>query len=143
MHQVILPNLGKQQQKRLIIFSVVALILIALTTILIVHIAQPTRSTTNYCRVYEQEKARLSRMSNQSNPYPTGVFNASVSDAGQIAASFGQLNRVAPSNIESEVSGLQRLYQDIHDNPSHAASDSLSGGSLDDSLKAWTQQNCK
>lgn len=81
-------------------------------------------------------------MSNNSDPYPSGVFNVSVNDAGQIATSFSKLDRVAPTEVEPDVSNLQKLYQDIHNNPSHAVSDSLNGGSIDDSLKAWTQQHC-
>lgn len=114
-----------------------------LAIFLMVGLNQPERSVATYCKVYGQEKARLSTMSNDSYPYPSGLFNASVTDAEQIATSLGRLDLVAPKEIEPEVNSLQKLYQDIHNNPSHAINDSLNGGSLDDSLKAWTQTNCK
>jgi hypothetical protein len=105
--------------------------------------SKPSRSVVAYCKVYGQEKGRLSALSNQSNPYPSGLFNVSVSDAGQITISLKRLNRVAPKQIELEVSGLQKVYEDIQNNPPHAINDSLNGGSLDDSLKSWTQQHCQ
>lgn len=110
--------------------------------LVIAQLNQPRRSVAAYCSVYGQEKTRLSPMSNNSNPYPSGVFDVTVADSAQIATSLGRLDRVAPTEIEPEVSSLQKLYQDIHNNPSHAVNDSLNGGSLDDSLKAWTQQQC-
>lgn len=128
-----------RKQSAIITGAVIVVILVILT---VVHLTQPKRSIDAYCQVYKQEKSRLSAMSNNSNPYPSGVFNVSVNDAGEIATSFGRLDRVAPSTIEPNVKTLQNLYQDIHNNPSHAINDSLSGGSADDNLKQWTQQNC-
>lgn len=117
-------------------------LLVVIVVFLITQTAQPARSVTAYCSVYRQEKSRLSAMSNESNPYPSGLFNVNVTDAGQVAASLGKLDRVAPTQIEPEVSSLQKLYGDIHNNPSNAINDSLNGGSLDDNLKTWTQQHC-
>lgn len=129
-------------RKRTAIIVGVALAAV-LAVFLIVRLNQPERSVAAYCKIYGQEKARLSAISNNSNPYPSGLFNVSVTDAGQIATSLGHLDPVAPKEIEPEVSSLQKLYQDIHNNPSHAINDSLNGGSLDDNLKAWTQQHCQ
>lgn len=118
------------------------MLVLVLLVLLITQLNQPERSVAAYCKVYGQEKARLTAMSNNSNPYPSGVFNVSVTDAAQIATSLGRLDPVAPTEVEPEVSSLQKLYQDIHNNPSHAITNALNGGSLDDSLKAWTQQHC-
>lgn len=131
-----------ERNKRNWMFLAAGALVVILIVLLIAQLNRPERSVAAYCKVYGQEKARLSDMSNNSNPYPSGVFNVTVTDAGQIATSFGKLDPVAPKEIEPEVSGLQKLYQDIHDNPSHAISNALNGGSLDDSLKAWTQSNC-
>lgn len=131
-----------ERNKRNWMFLAAGVVVVILIALLISQLNQPERSVAAYCKVYGQEKARLSAMSNNSNPYPSGVFNVTVTDAGQIAASFGKLDPVAPKEIEPEVSGLQKLYQDIHDNPSHAISNALNGGSLDDSLKVWTNNNC-
>lgn len=119
------------------------MLVLVLLILLITQLNQPERSVAGYCKVYGQEKARLTAMSDNSNPYPSGVFNVSVTDAAQIATSLGRLDPVAPKEVEPEVSSLQKLYQDIHNNPSHAITNALNGGSLDDSLKSWTETNCK
>lgn len=142
MQERILTKFKKfDRRKQGIAIGAVALMVI-LIILLVSELGRPERSVAAYCKVYEQEKARLSAISDNSNPYPSGVFNVNVTDAAQIATSFGRLDAVAPKEIEPEVSSLQKLYQDIHDNPSHAISNALNGGSLDDSLKAWTSQHC-
>lgn len=130
------------RKKRNILFLMGVVLGAVLIGVLITQLNQPERSVAAYCSAYRQEKARLSPMSNNSNPYPSGVFDVTVADSGQIATSLSRLDRVAPTEVGPEVSSLQKLYQDIHDNPSHAINDSLNGGSLDDSLKNWTQQHC-
>jgi hypothetical protein len=129
------------RRKQVIVVSVLAL-MIVLVVLLITQLSQPERSVAAYCKVYGQEKARLGAMSNNSNPYPSGVFNVSVTDASQIATSLGELERVAPEEIAPMLSSLQKLYQDIHDNPSHAINNALNGGTLDDNLKEWTKSHC-
>lgn len=137
------PNKSTEHKKRkTIVMFAAALAVIILAILLVSQLNRPERSAAAYCKIYGQEKARLSAMSNNSNPYPSGVFNVSVTDASQIAASFDRLAPVAPKEIESQVTSLQKLYQDIHDNPSHAINNALNGGSLDDSLKAWTKDHC-
>lgn len=129
------------RRKQGAIVGILALV-VALVVLLITQLNQPERSVAAYCIVYGQEKARLSAMSNNSNPYPSGVFNVSVTDASQIATSLGKLGRVAPDDIAPMLNSLQKLYQDIHDNPSHAINNALNGGTLDDNLKEWTQKSC-
>lgn len=142
MYDKVLAKFKKFDRKKQSIAVGVVVLAVILVILLITQLNQPERSVAAYCKVYGQEKTRLSAMSKNSNPYPSGVFNVSVTDAAQIATSFGRLDPVAPKEVEPEVSGLQKLYQDIHDNPSHAMTNALNGGSLDDSLKAWTQQHC-
>lgn len=142
MHEKILAKFKKFDRRKQGIVIGIAALAVVLVILLITQLNQPERSVAAYCRVYGQEKARLSAMSNNSNPYPSGVFNVNVTDASQIARSLGKLSPVAPKEIEPMINSLQELYQDIHDNPSHAITNALNGGSLDDSLKAWTQQNC-
>lgn len=142
MNSQILAKIKKtDRRKQGVVIGLVALVAIIIV-VLITQLSQPQRSAAAYCKVYGQEKARLSTMSNASDPYPSGVFNVSVNDAGQVATSLSKLDSVAPTTIEPDVSNLQKLYEDIHNNPSHAVGDSLNGGSTDDSLKAWTQQHC-
>jgi|SRR6266542_1230529 len=142
MYRQFLMKLKKfDRRKQVVVVSVLALVIV-LVVLLITQLSQPERSVAAYCKVYGQEKARLSAMSDNSNPYPSGVFNVSVTDASQIAASLGKLDRVAPKDIEPMLSSLQKLYQDIHDNPSHAINNALNGGTLDDNLKEWTKSHC-
>lgn len=141
MHEQILGKLKKvDRRNQVAIFGIVVLVIAVV--VLFITVNRPERSVAAYCKVYRQEKTRLSAMSNQSNPYPSGVFDVSVTDAGQIATSLGRLDPVAPTEIEPEVSSLQKLYQDIHDNPSHAITNALNGGSLDDNLSSWTKNHC-
>jgi hypothetical protein len=142
MHERILTKFKKFDRRKQVIAIGAAALIIILVVLLIAPLNQPERSVAAYCKVYGQEKARLSAMSNNSNPYPSGVFNVNVTDAAQIATSLGRLSPVAPKEIEPMITSLQKLYQDIHENPSHAITNALNGGSLDDSLKAWTQQYC-
>ncbi len=134
------PALDSKKRSAMLLIG--AVLGVALIVMLVMQLNRPERSVSAYCKIYAQEKARLGTMSNKSNPYPSGVFNVSVVDASQIATSLGKLDRVAPTEIEPVIGSLQKLYQDIHDNPSHAIANSLNGGSLDDSLKAWTQKHC-
>lgn len=142
MYERILARLRKFDRKQQVILVGAMALVVILAVLLIAQLSKPERSVAAYCKVYGQEKARLTAMSNNSNPYPSGVFNVSVNDAAEIATSLERLDPVAPKEIEPLVSSLQKLYQDIHDNPSHAIANSLNGGSLDDSLKAWTDKHC-
>lgn len=142
MHERIVAKLRKLDRRKQIVVVGAVVLAVVLAILLIAQLSQPERSVAAYCKVYGQEKARLSAMSANSNPYPSGVFNVNVTDAAQIATSLGRLGRVAPNEIEPMITSLQKLYQDIHDNPSHAITNALNGGSLDDSLKAWTQKSC-
>lgn len=142
MNTQILTKFKKIDRKKQGVMASILLLAVILVVLLITQLTQPERSVAAYCKVYGQEKARLSAMSNNSNPYPSGVFNVSVTDASQIASSLGKLESVAPNEIAPMLSSLQKLYQDIHDNPSHGINNALNGGSLDDSLKAWTKTHC-
>lgn len=130
-------------KKRNVLLLAGAALAVILIVFLVAQINKPERSVVAYCKVYGQEKTRLNAMSKNSYPYPSGLFNVSVTDAAEIATSLGKLSPVAPNEIEPMITNLQKLYQDIHDNPSHGIANALNGGSLDDSLKAWTQQQCK
>jgi len=131
-------NLNRKTQ--LVTDIVVAVVILG--GLLTLHITQPERSVTNYCKVYRQEKTRLRALSNDQNPYPSGVFDVSVADAGEVAQSLGKLERVAPPIVEPDIKTLQNLYQEIHEDPSKAIAASLSGGTIDDNVNGWTQSHC-
>lgn len=99
------------------------------------------RSVENYCNVYGQEKERLSKL--PGDTYPSGVFNDEISDAGEFAAAFGRLEKVAPNEISNDVETLKKTYQKMHDDPSQALAASLSASSVDRSVKEWTTKNCE
>src|SRR6266496_4071 len=125
-------------QKRLFGVISIAASLVVLVIILAPHFMQPSRSVAAYCNVYAQEKARLGVIAIPQAQYPSATFDVSVNDAGQIASSLAKLDKVAPSSIEPDVKSLQKLYQEVHDNPALDVQASLSGESIDNSLKSWT-----
>ncbi len=143
MYKRFLEKLRRTDRKKRGVVLGAAGLAVIIIVLLLAQLARPERSVAAYCKVYKQEKTRLSAMSSNSNPYPSGVFDVSVTDAAQIATSFGKLDPVAPKEVEPEVNSLQKLYQDMHDNPSHAINNALNGASLDDNLKTWTEARCK
>ena len=123
-------------------FFATCIVVVALITLLIVHLSQPARSVAEYCKIYSQERARLNNLSNPDYNYSSGIFGVSVNDASQLAYSFGKLERVAPTEIEPNVKALQKVYQKINDDPSQTVPASLSGELIDDSVKSWTLEHC-
>lgn len=99
------------------------------------------RSVENYCKVYSQEKERLSKL--PGDTYPSGVFNDEISDAGEFAVSLGRLEKVAPDEISKDVEVLRKSYQVTDEDPSKAIAASLNAGSVDRSVKEWTTKNCQ
>ncbi len=118
----------------------VATLLALLIALLLFQLVKPKPSVAAYCKVYKEEKVRLSKL--PGDTWPSGVFNEELSDAGEFAASFGKLEKVAPGDVKPDVATLRGLYQKIHDDPSQAIAASLSGVSADDSVKAWTKNHC-
>lgn len=80
------------KQKKLT--AVAALIVVAFILFLIFHAAAPQRSVAAYCDAFKQEKARIAKL--PGDTWPSGVFNDSISDAGEFAKSFSRLDKVAP-----------------------------------------------
>lgn len=131
---------ARKPNKKFVVIGAVILIVVLLVFI-ISQLTAPQRSVAAYCQTYKEEKARLAKLPGSS--WPSGVFNESIGDAGEFAASFGKLEKVAPDEVRSDVATLKSIYQKIHDDPSQAISASLSGSSADTSLKEWTATNCK
>lgn len=129
-----------QKSKRLAVIVGIVVLAVVLLVLLISQLAAPKRSVTAYCQTYKDEKARLAKL--PGDTWPSGVFNDAISDAGEFAASFGRLEKVAPDEIAPDVKTLQGVYQKIHDDPSQAISASLSGTGAEASVKSWTENNC-
>ena len=128
------------RSKRLATMVGIVILVVVLLVLLITQLAAPKRSVAAYCQTYNEEKARLAKL--PGNTWPSGVFNDAISDAGEFAASFSRLEKVAPDEIAPDVKTLQSVYQKIHDDPSQAISASLSGTSAEASVKKWTAANC-
>ena len=112
----------------------------ALVSIFIIF-GQPERSVASYCKVYQEEEARLAKL--PGDTYPSGVFQDELSDAGAFADAFSKLEKVAPDEIRPDVKSLQGVYKKMADDPSQAIAASLSGAGAEDSVKEWTGDHCK
>lgn len=127
--------------KRPLLITVIIVFGVTIIGLLFVTLSNSERSVENYCKVYKEEKERLTQLTGDT--WPSAVFDASTNDAGEMATSFKRLSRVAPSDIEPDVTTLQKLYQKVDDDPSQALSASLSGIDSEESVQQWSESNCK
>lgn len=130
----------KQDSKKRAITIGAVVVIAALIVLFIAQTITPGRSVASYCQVFKEEKTRLAKL--PGDAWPSGVFNDSLSDAGEFATSFSKLEKVAPDEIRSDVAILQSLYKKIHEDPSQAISASLSGAAAEASVKTWTTSRC-
>jgi hypothetical protein len=121
--------------------AAIVVVVVAVGSLLATIFYAEQRSVENYCKVYTQEKERLSKL--PGDTYPSGVFNDEISDAGEFAASLGRLEKVAPDEISKDVEVLRKSYQVTDEDPSKAIAASLNTGSIDRSIKEWTAKNCQ
>ncbi|MGH7196381.1 MAG: hypothetical protein ACREGJ_01285 [Candidatus Saccharimonadales bacterium] len=140
MHKEMWDKFKKQNPKKRALATGAVLVIAVLVVLLIAQTVAPGRSVASYCQTYKEEKARLAKL--PGDTWPSGVFNDEISDAGEFAASFRKLEKVAPEEIRADVATLGALYQKIHDDPSQAIGASLSGASADESIKKWTKDHC-
>jgi len=132
-------NTAHHPKKKPIIIAVT----VVFTGILIFWLIQqltPQRSIESYCKVYNEEKARLSTL--PGDTWPAGIFNDELSDAGEIATSIKRLEKVAPDEMQPDIKTLVSIYQKIDSDPSQALSASLSGVEAEANVKEWTKKQC-
>lgn len=142
MHNSIARKIKRlDPKKRNIVIVAVVLVIFVLFFAIMQFLSGPQRSVTAYCQTYTEEKVRLAKL--PGDTWPTGVFNDELNDAGEIAVSFGRLERVAPNEIRPDVATLQSIYQKIDSDSSQAISASLSGVSAESNVKEWTTEHCK
>ena len=141
MNKKLLVNVKSLNNKKRMMFIGVVIALLVLVVLLAIWIWSPKPSVVAYCKTYNSEKARLSKL--PGDTWSSAVFNDSVSSAGELATSFDRLARVAPSDIKPDVVTLQKLYQKVNDDPSQAMSASLSGIGAENNVKSWTNTSCK
>lgn len=118
-----------------------SILVITLLTVLVTQLATPKRSVAAYCKVYTQEKARISKL--PGDTYPSLLFNHQLNDASQFVTSLGRLEKVAPDDIRPNITTLKSLYQKLHDDPSQMVSISFAADPVDTSLSNWTSQHCE
>lgn len=140
MHKKLLTKIKGLNNKQRTIFIGAVVIVIALVVLFAATLSQPKPSVAAYCKVYKEEKARLSKL--PGDTWPSAVFDDKVGDAGELAAAFGRLARVAPSDVKSDVVVLQKLYKKVNDDPSQALSAGLSGIGPENNVKDWTGERC-
>jgi len=102
-------------------------------------VATPARSVAAYCRVYKEELIRLAQL--PDGAYGSGVFHDSKS-AAALAESFDRLSSVAPDGVQPDVQALASIYRTMDRDPARAMLASLSGVSVEQHAKDWTEHNC-
>ena len=130
-----LDRTNKRQRAAAISTLVIALLLV------LIQFIPPQRSVASYCKVYKTEEAKLANA--KGNTYSVTVFKHGSSDPHDFATAFGNLDRVAPSDIEPHVRTLKLIFDKIDSDPSQALSASLSGIGAESSVKSWTKVNCR
>jgi hypothetical protein len=141
MYKKLLAKLKSLNPKQRVIAAVSILIIAALIVLVITQLAAPKRSVAAYCKVYTQEKTRISKL--PGDTYPSLLFGHQLNDASQFVTSLGRLEKVAPDDIRPNVTTLKSLYQKLHDDPSQMVSISFAADPVDTSLSKWTSQRCE
>jgi hypothetical protein len=141
MYKKLLAKLKALNPKQRAIAAASILIIAVLVVLAIVQLAAPKRSVAAYCKVYTQEKARISKL--PGDTYPSLLFDHQLNDASQFVASLGRLEKVAPDDIKPNITTLKSLYQKLHDDPSQMVSISFAADPVDTSLSKWTSQRCE
>lgn len=97
----------------------------------------PSRSASNYCKVFKQQKAILNRASG-------GVTNSTLTFGGAgstpeaLVNAYTKLERVAPKGIDPDLKTLVRVTKQIS-----AGGSGLDGIEADQNVQVWTNKNCQ
>ncbi len=132
-------KLNDRNRKATTIAIIIAVVLIV--TLLFKLSVGTDRSEESFCRVLSGEKARLATL--PGDTYPSAIFNEEISSAQEFADSFARLEKVAPSEIQADVSTIKSLYAKIHSDPSQAIAAGLSGIEPEENVKEWIGVNCQ
>ena len=127
---------GKKNTKvlSLVILAVVVAALFA------AQLTRVERSVSAYCKVYEEENAKLANA--DGDTYSTRFFDHRSSDPGDFAAALKELERVSPDDIHSDIKTLRQIFETIDEDPSQALSASLGGIGPESNIEIWTEENC-
>lgn len=140
MYKKLLAKLKSLHPKQRAIATASILVVILLIIFALTQTAAPKRSVAEYCKVYAQEKARISKL--PGNTYPSLLFDHPQNDASEFAISLGRLEKVAPDEIRPDITTLKSLYEKLHKDPSQMTSISFAADPVDTSLKKWTDEHC-
>lgn len=125
------------KNKRWVIAGGVLLLVILLALFL----NQPQRSVANFCKVRQQEVARLG--STKQSTYGVAVFpNVGSSSAGDIATSLGRLEAVSPDGVQANIRTLRLAYEKVDNDPSQAFSAGFGALAAENDARIWIKQNC-
>jgi hypothetical protein len=141
MYKKLLTKLKALNPKQRAIAAAFILIIAVLIVLAITQFATPKRSVAAYCKVYTQEKARISKL--PGDTYPSLLFDHPQNDANEFAISLGRLEKVAPDDIRPDITTLKSLYEKLHKDPSQMTSISFAAEPVDTSLSKWTSQRCE
>lgn len=129
-------------KKRTIISAGVGVLLLLIVIALaIVTLSKPTRSVAAFCNAYKQEDARLAK--SYGDTYSVHPFTHSSNNPHDFVVALGNLDAVAPKEIEPDVKTLKQLFEKIDKDPSQALSASLSGLGAESNVSDWTTQHCQ
>lgn len=118
----------------------VALLLIILIFV-VVSSSKPTRSVTAFCSAYKKEDARLAKSSGAT--YSLHPFTHDSSNPHDFVVALGNLDAVAPNDVEPDVKTLKLLFEKIDKDPSQAFSASMSGLGAESNVADWTARHCQ
>jgi len=116
-----------------------AVVLVALA--LFMQLNQPERSVANFCKVRQQEQEKLA--SAKGDTYSSAIFpGRNSSNAHDFAVALGQLEKVAPDGVQSDIRTVRLAYEKIDKDPSQLFSAGFGALSAEDNAKTWVAKNC-
>lgn len=134
-------QIKKSLAKRHTVISAGAgILLIIIVVFAIITSSGPTRSVTAFCSTYRREDVRLAK--SYGDTYSVHPFTRTSNNPHDFAVALGNLDAVAPNEIEPDVKTLKQLFEKIDKDPSQALSASLSGLGAESNVSDWTTQHC-
>lgn len=127
--------------RKVIITGAAVLLFFIILALVIVPSSKPTRSVAAFCSMYKQENARLAKSSGDT--YSLHPFTHDSSNPHDFVVALGNLDAVAPSDIEPDVKTLKLLFEKIDKDPSQGFSASMSGLGAESNVADWTTQHCQ
>lgn len=120
---------------------IIAFVLLVVIIVVVVFLLRPpARSVAAYCRIYNEQNAKLAKA--KGNAYTVAVFSHNSSNPADFVEAFSKLERVAPDDIRPDVTILKKVFQTIQKDPSQALNAGIGGESAERSVTDWTTDHC-